>query len=1105
MSQDGTNSDILRKAESLIAEHSGLTPEVIIRIRQICADKGWSRSETDELLSGLGGKPKAVNELPAAQQPFQRSSSSFTHANAGLSNQDSLSLNSSPLTDAVSQQGADPGEIFLDWVKLEILTPPRLGVSSEVISALFSRGIQELRLSDVYASQLIVNACEFYNVDVPSYEGQIALPVKEVQSDKDAIDPIVVGFVDRIREVIATHQGVNLQSRIKIDMEAKQRGLTQEQRQLGLSLAVNGPVSEAETDEHLEQRIESFRIWARSIVLLQQREGRILASLIESMATEAAPRYGISREHVHECIEQISSSIDIHIVHDDDAMENFRQGVVVALDDGVSITSTDQQGLIVKAMRMGLSEDVAQIEIQKVISANQSRAQSEHSKTRGVLTTVAISALLAVAMIVYVIVKTLDSTGEVITQVIDTNQTSGDTIVGQPVPKWWDGDLRQDITSLVESSRSFTQSVSLVTKEQDDLRMVGYDQLVAAVFDNFSTGVYVRPSQAANGQFTDQQSEEHNARQDKIARIISACIVHEPSESNSKRLVEKIMNLIDLDFVEIKQEDLLACKSMWAIDVLSQAWQFSSNLADKQAVIADEIQNQIGITPLVGDTFDESGRRLTEAVRQNLIGELINQIQFSPDLAAAELVDLLLLQQRLLPDSQWQSDVMRVLQLANPESLLQWQIYRPLYKQCIEMPQASTVIGLIKLFRNLDSDSIRNDVLGDLSTITGHTPDRTASPEEVTWEFFKAFSISHLKSENSNDETARWLAQADRTVARQSVIPASEEAMFDVIAYMQFNSALGSSLIFDESLYQEMSDERPHPLTPSPDDSNEPNGGRGLVGTINLLSNATTDEQKSDLYLAMMQEDNLKALPSGHATSLAVVLLQNQSVDIGSQILEMAGFFRTSPFLLANLSSLIRPVGLTNWHRDLVHALINQPLAESEPNDWCLAAKSTLLAIASDGFQDVRRGLNNSKVDFIEDATALLCDRYMNVLRLAAGSGQRPGQKMNQIAHSIINRELAMQSQSDEVSGELAALELALESSESDIELYVLNVRCVSRCLGYSISAIEPMLKEIIDARLRRLELKLQTSKSIKEQLYFVEHSVLEMWMIRVIVGELET
>ena len=97
------------------------------------------------------------------------------------------------------------------------------------------------------------------------------------------------------------------------------------------------------------------------------------------MATEAAPRYGISREHVHECIEQISSSIDIHIVHDDDAMENFRQGVVVALDDGVSITSTDQQGLIVKAMRMGLSEDVAQIEIQKVISANQSRAQSELS------------------------------------------------------------------------------------------------------------------------------------------------------------------------------------------------------------------------------------------------------------------------------------------------------------------------------------------------------------------------------------------------------------------------------------------------------------------------------------------------------------------------------------------------------------------------------------------------------------------------------------------------------------------------------------------------------------------------------------------------------
>ena len=56
----------------------------------------------------------------------------------------------------------------------------------------------------------------------------------------------------------------------------------------------------------------------------------------------------------------------------------------------------------------------------------------------------------------------------------------------------------------------------------------------------------------------------------------------------------------------------------------------------------------------------------------------------------------------------------------------------------------------------------------------------------------------------------------------------------------------------------------------------------------------------------------------------------------------------------------------------------------------------------------------------------------------------------------------------------------------------------------YSIAVMEPMLKDLIDARIRRLELKLRTSNSIEEQLYFVEHSVLEMWMIRVMVGGLE-
>ena len=1104
MPQDGTNSDILRIAESLVAEHSGLTPEVIIRIRQICADKGLSQGQTDQLLSELGGKPNTSDETPAIQQPFQRSSSALRHTNSGIDDQDLLLQKSPDSTDSFSKLSIDPGETFLDWIKLEILTPPHLGVSSESLTELFNRGMRELRISDVYASQLILNACEFYKVNVPSFEGQIAPPYKEVKSDKNAVDPVVAGFVDRIREVIAAHQGVNLQSRIKIDMEAKQRGLTQEQRQLGLSLAVNGPVSEAETDQHLEQRIESFRLWAQSIVLLQQQEGRILASLIESMASEAAPRYGISREHVQQCVEQISEVNEIHIVHDNDAIENFHQRVVLAFDDEISVSSDVEKSLIHEAMRMGLSGETGQLEIQKVISANQSRVQSEQNKTRRVLATVVMSTLLAVAMIVYVIMKTLESTDVINTQVNQSNQTTGDTIVGQLIPEWWDSELRQDCETLIASHRSFTLALSLITKKQDELRSNGYDQLIASVFDSFSSGAYIRPSQLANGQATEQQIEEHHSKQEKLVRIISACAVHEPSYLNSKNLIAKVVNLIDLDFVEVKQEDLLACKSMWAIGVLSHAWQISSNDANRQAIIADQIQESIGVTPVVGKAFDESEHRLTESVRQNLMGELINQIQFAPTVAAAELVDLLLLQQDILSDEQWQGDVMRVLRFANLDSLLQWQIYHPIYSRCLESPQISTVIGLINLYQNLETDTVRNEVLDDLSRLTGHTSDHSKSTAEVTWEFFKSFGHRHLKNRNSDSRLTRWLTQADRTVERQSALPMSEEAMFDVIAYMQFNSALGSALIFDESLYQEISDERPHPLTPSPDDSNEPNGGRGLVGTINLLSNATTDEQKSDLYLAIMQEDNLRGLASVHATSLATVLLQNQSGNIGSQILEMAGFFRTSPFLLANLSSLIRPVGLTNWHRDLVHALINQPIAEPKPIDWCLEAKRSLLAMASDGFQDLRREMSFSKVDFIEDATGLLCDRYMDVLRLAAGSGQQPGQKMNQIAQTIVSREFGMQSQVDEITNELETLELALESAESDIELYILNVRGVARCLGYSIVTIEPMLKDIIDTRIGSLESKLRMSKSIEEQLYFVEHSVLEMWMIRVMVGELE-
>ena len=112
MSRDGINSDIFRIAESLVAEYSGLTPEVIIRIRQICADKGLSQSETDTLLSELGGQPREIDVTPAIQQPFHRSSSSFAHSNSGYSNQAS-SLNAPDTTDSFSGSSADPGETFL--------------------------------------------------------------------------------------------------------------------------------------------------------------------------------------------------------------------------------------------------------------------------------------------------------------------------------------------------------------------------------------------------------------------------------------------------------------------------------------------------------------------------------------------------------------------------------------------------------------------------------------------------------------------------------------------------------------------------------------------------------------------------------------------------------------------------------------------------------------------------------------------------------------------------------------------------------------------------------------------------------------------------------
>lgn len=1103
MSQDETNSDIRQIAESLIAEYSGLTPDAIIRIRHVCADRGMSQSETDEFLSQIGSSANPVEQSQPVQQSFQRASSSFAHQNTTADNNASVLSRPTQSFEAGFDLNADPGDTFLDWVKLEILKPPRMGITAESAAEIFNRGITELRISEVYASQLLVNACEFYRVEIPEFEGQVAPPIEEEKGEADVVAPVVSEFVDRVREIIAMHQGVNIQSRIKIDMEAKQRGLTQEQRQLGLTLAVEGPVAEAESDKHLDQRVDVFKVWARSIILLQQREGRILNGLIESMANESASRFGISNEIVRQSVSELADSNGLSIVHDDDAVDNFNQSIAIVLGDETSLGPELQQSLISKALRFGLDTETAQSEIHKAIARNQAMAQSEQSRTRGVLVTVALCSLLAIAAIVFVIVSLNDKPDGSGLQITDTNQTTGDTIVGQPIPDWWSEDLQADVESLLGISRAFTQTISLMMKEQDELRNAGYDKLVDSVFDGSLGHGYLRPSRVASGQTSDQEQNDHVLRLELLTRIIASCIVRDPSESVSEDLAGGILEFIDLSFVEIDGEDLLACKSMWAIDVFSSAWGMSEEQAEKQSMFAEKIQDQFGITATVGTPFDDLERRLSTIVRQNLIGELINQIQFAPDVAAVELVDLLLLQQDMLPAGEWENDVIRVLQLANPATLVQWQTYRSVYEACLQSENSSTILGLIKLQRILEADPIRSEVLSDLANLTGYEPERQASPSEHHWGLFKTFCLEQLGKTSPMGTLSGWLRQADRTIERQAEIPAAQDAMLDVIAYLQFNSALGSSLVFDETLYQNINDERPHPLTPSMVSLRHPDGGRGLVGTLNLLSNATTDSQKSDLYLAMMQEENLRALPSNHATTLAKLLLEKQSDEIGNQIMEMAEFFRTSPFLLSNLSSVLHADSLTMWHRDLVHALLDQPIAASDPNEWCNAAKTALLKRAMIEIQKIRQRARSTKLDFIEEATGLLCVRYRDVLRLTGGEGQRPGESMSRIALEIARREQTMRGPQLDLDDELAALELSRDGVGNDIELYVLSTRCMVRCLGYSISSSEPSLKEIIELRLDSLEEKLRSSSSIEEQLYFVEHSALEIWMIRVMIGAL--
>jgi hypothetical protein len=590
------------RAMAIIAENRGFGPKTQAMLVRAAKELGLSDEEADAAMQSLrhGGASAPSTDAPSA----------------------------APAEQAVVDPPVKPHLAFRAETMAALVKRTSPALSRRERRTLINRGVSEFRLGEPFARRI---------VDEVAAECGLAVEAKKKRPQEDSGEEVepplseaAEAFLERARQILAEHRGVNAKSRVLLNAAAATLGVDAGDVESLIARLQRSNERKPQSEQSEQELLESYRQWLD--VRLARLEGQILTARDQRRFLEAAEeRHGISAEQARTVLAELAARRELRFISADEARRHVQGRVQEALQGGQVYDLTLRYRLTTEAEQWGLEPEEAESLVDENVARFKGDLRRRANFNRRLLTA-AVGVLLLVGLGLGAAVllskpstpKDADLAGGGDDRPGDAGAATGASAAtgDEKAPaaedkSWWDIDLAVEMAAAKTKAPEFEPLLAKTRDRDPAVRTKAYRELIAEAAKKVG----------GLGPITSAREKSQRA---VLEEIIAGCYARDPDEQCAAAIAEELVKRIPAgdalpaDATTIRQ-------GFWAAAVASAAISRPAIAPERAAPLAQSLSRGIGLTVDPALSAAELTRFVQQAMTAGLYRKLASEFASQPD------------------------------------------------------------------------------------------------------------------------------------------------------------------------------------------------------------------------------------------------------------------------------------------------------------------------------------------------------------------------------------------------------------------------------------------------------------------------------------------
>jgi len=977
-----------------------------------------------------------------------------------------------------------PHEIFAAFVAKSLDKLAVGHVSSDLEEGLVAHGTKVLKLSHVYATQLVRDVAHVQDLLLQSDTRT------QTQADEGStkIDPRLQVFLDRATPILAQNRGLNARSRVLLGAMAEEVGLATSEVDAAVALLETKPAETDGLDAAVRERLAPFRRYA--VEMLGQLPHKILTGRVHTMMVERGEeRFGIDSDLSRTVLRELAVEQQIQVISEEEATRHIEGLVEEHLGDAFRLETSVKQRIQLEGGQWGLSEEQIEKIIKQGSRRNYQKRRSEQNLSNAALVAALIAVLLVAAFLGWTMLGTpLTPTDS--ESALSTPLVGADTLRKEVDDSWWSVNLTVAILKASNELPLLQPRMKEIASPNVENRANAYEAIIRYAFHNVD-----------------------DLQRSMLLTVISQAYVDEPDDATAAKIRQGLVRIIPGPEDRLSEQADDYPRIFEAMRGAVAALHGAAGNDHR----ADDMARSIG--QVVGTSIDRN-QPLPQLERQCLgaLAERLFRLMIAS--AASRPADTVPLHRVISAEAGRYLDPPR-LETLNADFLAaflparadSWNDLEDLIDETVQNRDPLIVASMIDVYETTANSSLRSHLETHLLRRAGVTPSATEIGE-IADEIRQALGITEVIT--AEGRTRDFMQIAERELVRPSSETDERIKAADLMTRLSRVATLGCALAQGETgfaLFDEMIKVKPAALSDmSPDDDfvfptlrrTDWDALARIDSAISRLQSSGASNRVDRIESIARDAESIKDLQPKQARLLATYLLTTKTPQEHERIREHLPKFGAWVHLhLALADGVTLTIMDGPQMQEMLSALLGKEITLGVGDAGREAIRGVLLRRALIGSPSSESSVPS--LELIDRARELLLDQYtrqanvLGVPRTSYADAQEPAEPLKAIIQHYTAR-VAAAAGSTEAKRQLGEIPHQLQAIEyiatNRLQQTVLLERIWLQLLATDLKRQSPKTSEAADQIIRDLHQADRTTDHSLAQLHASQSALVRMWML---------